>query len=119
MNRQERRFRNKLFNRLKSKCKVKTIPVSELLNMPYLKTPNPMFDRKKFIQSLDNPNFDFSVNEICCLCNTKITDFRDSHNPHPLTKNKEDRCCSKCNNSKVMHARLFESAHLDERDCLI
>jgi hypothetical protein len=106
MNRKQRRLRDKLFNHLKSNCKVKMVPVSELLKMPCIETPNPMFDIEKFIQSLDDPDFDFRVNEKCCLCDAHISHFRDSHNPYPLNKKDTDRCCSKCSDSVVIYARI-------------
>jgi hypothetical protein len=108
MNRNQRRLRDKLFNYHKSKCKTKMVPVSELLKMRCLKTPNPMFDSQLYLESIMNKNFDFSVDETCSLCSAKITDFRDSHNPYPLAINSKDRCCSVCNNTVVLDARLSQ-----------
>jgi hypothetical protein len=74
------------------------------------KYKNPAFDDERFRHSNNDPNFDFAVDESCSLCNAKITDFRDSHNPWPLDKDPTDRCCLKCN-IKVISARL--SGHGD------
>lgn len=115
MNRNQRRLRDKLFNYHKSKCKTKMVPVSELLKIRCLKTPNPMFDTEKFIQSLEDPDFDFSVNEKCCLCDAHISDFRDSRNPYPLNRKDTDRCCSKCDCSLVIVARI----QMKNKECLI
>ena len=44
----------------------------------------------------------------CSLCNVVILDIHDTHNPYPLCKDNdyESRCCSKCNSTKVIPARL-------------
>lgn len=39
----------------------------------------------------------------CSLCNVVITDARESHNALPLS---DSRCCAKCNDEKVIPARL-------------
>lgn len=67
---------------------------------------NPLFDEDKYVQSISDPNFDFTVNETCCLCNAKINDFKDSHNPWPMEKDPSERCCTKCNIEKVAVARV-------------
>jgi len=66
---------------------------------------NSAFDDEKYMRMENDPNFDFSIDESCSLCNTKITDFNGSHNPWPLEKNPTDRCCSECN-IKVIQARI-------------
>jgi len=49
----------------------------------------------------------FKTSIQCSLCDTEITDARDSHNALPLT---EFRCCSKCNDEKVIPARFDKLA---------
>jgi hypothetical protein len=71
-----------------------------------IKHKNHLFDKEKYYRSINDPNFDFFVDEICCLCQKKITDFRDSHNPFPINKNRTSRCCTKCQESYVVNARL-------------
>ena len=39
----------------------------------------------------------------CSLCETKITDARQSHNALPLS---DSRCCGQCNAEKVIPARF-------------
>ncbi len=46
----------------------------------------------------------FKTNIQCSLCDTQITDARDSHNAFPLS---DFRCCSNCNESKVLPARFM------------
>lgn len=46
----------------------------------------------------------FKCNIRCSLCNSVITDARESHNALPLS---DRRCCEKCNYEKVIPARLF------------
>jgi hypothetical protein len=107
MNRSERRKMQKVLHKHNYKLiKRKSIALKDIYIYPKLKTPNPMFDSKLFLDSIVNKNFDFSVDETCCLCNAEIKDFRDSHNPYPLAINSSDRCCSVCNNTVVLDARL-------------
>lgn len=40
----------------------------------------------------------------CCLCGKELKDF--GHNPWPLNKNVDDRCCDECNSEKVIPARI-------------
>lgn len=40
----------------------------------------------------------------CCLCGKEIKDY--GHNPWPLNKNVDDRCCDECNSDKVIPARI-------------
>ena len=48
-----------------------------------------------------------NVNEVCCLCQTSITNFLDCNNPAPLDDlEKGGYCCSKCNDTKVIPERL-------------
>ena len=63
---------------------------------------------------------DFIVHD-CILCGSKVENIHDSHNPYPLAginitlhsaKNENGkeapvRCCSKCNESKVIPARIY------------
>jgi hypothetical protein len=42
--------------------------------------------------------------KICCLCKEEFTGH--GHNPLPLY-NKEGRCCTSCNMSEVIPARLM------------
>ena len=56
----------------------------------------------------------------CCLCGKRMDFIHDTHNPQPFTprcyakeaqeNNLPHRCCSKCNASKVMPARLYALA---------
>lgn len=41
---------------------------------------------------------------ICCLCGLPIIDDKFGHNPYPLRE--KGRCCTKCNQEKVIPARL-------------
>jgi len=101
--------RNKLAREMMSKGEVRWITRSELEKLgPVTKTLNPMFNYEKYRRSLTDPNFDFLVNETCCLCGENITDFRDSHNPFPLTVEETDRCCTKCDWAFVIPKRFFE-----------
>jgi hypothetical protein len=45
------------------------------------------------------------VDQVCCLCSTKMTNIYETHNPFPLAQSVFDRCCSKCNTEKVTPAR--------------
>ena len=45
----------------------------------------------------------------CVLCNGWIEGIFDSNNPWPL--NETGRCCGRCNNTKVLPARIAQ--HLD------
>lgn len=45
----------------------------------------------------------------CCFCDEVIEDFMLSHNPFPVSENREDRCCIRCNNEIVVPARINES----------
>ncbi len=47
------------------------------------------------------------MNKRCVLCGAKIDD-RFGHNPAPLKNS--GRCCSSCNDTKVIPARLKGSA---------
>ena len=55
--------------------------------------------------------------KICCLCDSKYEGH--GHNPLPLY-NKEGRCCSSCNMTKVIPARLmlkkFKRDGINERN---
>jgi hypothetical protein len=47
----------------------------------------------------------------CCLCDEDIqehplTKWKYGHNPDPLGKNDEDRCCDTCNETKVLPKRI-------------
>ena len=64
----------------------------------------------------------------CYLCGERIESIHDSHNPFPLVdsnslaigengKDEPKRCCSDCNESKVIPARIasrFNGTHKDE-----
>ena len=109
MNRSERRKMQKVLRNHNVKLvERKSIALKDIYIDPKLITPNPMFDSQLYLESIMNKNFDFSVDETCSLCSSKIKDFRDSHNPYPLAKKTTDRCCSACNNSVVLDARLSE-----------
>lgn len=40
----------------------------------------------------------------CSLCGVSVEEF--GHNPWPLAKNENDRCCDECNITKVVPARI-------------
>lgn len=45
----------------------------------------------------------------CCLCSEEIPvvhGWAEGHNPDPLAIGEDDRCCSDCNEMKVIPARL-------------
>lgn len=42
---------------------------------------------------------------ICCLCGAEVKDSY-GNNPYPLNKSLDDRCCDRCNVTKVIPARL-------------
>jgi hypothetical protein len=44
--------------------------------------------------------------KICILCKSDIKDDPYGHNPEPLASIKDGVCCSECNSSKVIPARL-------------
>lgn len=62
--------------------------------------------------NLGDEEFVQQVEEIilCCLCGDKIevqiSGWKYGHNPSPLGKNENDRCCDSCNDSEVIPARL-------------
>jgi len=110
--------RDEIARDMMSKPELRWILRSELMKKlgPVTKTPNPMFNPEKYRRSLTDPNFDFRVNETCCLCGKNITDFKDSHNPFPLnqrnhqfplTVEKTDRCCTRCDWAVVIPQRIY------------
>lgn len=109
MNRSERRKMQKVLQKHNLKfAGRKSVDLNDIYVDPNIMSLNPMFKPELYIESIMNQNFDFTVNETCSLCGTEIKDFRDSHNPYPLAKKTTDRCCSACNNSVVLDARLSE-----------
>jgi len=42
----------------------------------------------------------------CCLCGVKYNGY--GNNPAPLEKEETDRCCDKCNDQKVIPARISQ-----------
>ena len=50
---------------------------------------------------------------VCCLCGAVIeTEFggwKWGHNPAPLGRESRDRCCSICNDTRVIPVRLFQA----------
>ena len=50
---------------------------------------------------------------ICCLCNKKFSGY--GHNPLPLY-NSEGRCCTSCNMTQVIPARLMLKRFKDGKD---
>ena len=53
---------------------------------------------------MSNNDRRFSKKNIqCSLCDSVISDARESHNALPITP---FRCCAKCNDEKVIPARL-------------
>ena len=46
----------------------------------------------------------------CCLCDEQIeikeNEWKYGHNPQPLSKSNQDRCCDECNEELVMNVRL-------------
>ncbi len=49
-------------------------------------------------------------NVVCCICGEKIP-WIDSHNPWPVVDDEDSRCCSVCNFTKVIPARIVLSRH--------
>ena len=45
----------------------------------------------------------FKCDMDCSLCGAKITDARESHNALPIS---DSRCCTKCNQEKILPARI-------------
>lgn len=43
---------------------------------------------------------------VCVLCGEEMRDVFDQHNPWPLSNLKRGRCCTQCNNTKVIPERL-------------
>ena len=48
---------------------------------------------------------------VCCLCNkdiqpNELSGWKYGHNPDPLGKTENDRCCDICNATKVIPERL-------------
>lgn len=44
----------------------------------------------------------------CCFCGTPIPDVLQQNNPEPLVPFEKGRCCSDCNATRVIPARLAE-----------
>ena len=57
--------------------------------------------KKESIDKLDK-----SIN--CNLCNVEMINVHETHNPYPLCdeNDNESRCCEKCNQTKVIPARV-------------
>jgi hypothetical protein len=65
---------------------------------------------KKYIVRL---NQDENVDKLnksinCNLCNVEMINVHETHNPYPLCdeNDHESRCCTNCNSTKVIPARL-------------
>jgi len=58
------------------------------------------------------PYSDFQWRQ-CVLCNQEIRDDPFGHNPAPLAD--DGYCCSKCNSTKVVHARMLELLGSEDR----
>ena len=43
---------------------------------------------------------------VCSICGKKFTGW--GNNPYPVTKGENDKCCDKCNEEKVVPARIAE-----------
>jgi hypothetical protein len=43
---------------------------------------------------------------LCCLCGRPFESDLDDHNPWPVSRDADARCCSDCNMTKVIPARL-------------
>jgi hypothetical protein len=58
----------------------------------------------------------------CCLCGEEIpvvNGWAEGHNPDPLAIGEDDRCCSDCNATKVIPARLGVVRGKDELDSFL
>jgi len=44
----------------------------------------------------------------CCICKIEIDNGMDYHSPTPLGKNDSDVCCTYCNITKVIPARIVQ-----------
>jgi hypothetical protein len=51
----------------------------------------------------------------CCFCDEVIEDFMLSHNPFPVSDNRKDRCCIKCNQEIVVPARINGMSEIKEK----
>lgn len=45
---------------------------------------------------------------ICCICK-KECENEWGNNPYPIVKDEKARCCNKCNETKVVPARIILS----------
>jgi hypothetical protein len=43
----------------------------------------------------------------CALCDDLIHDVHGSHNPQPLDRSEDERCCGVCNSRIVLAARFY------------
>ena len=65
-----------------------------------------MMNKTILIKDESIDKLDKSIN--CNLCNVEMKNFLETHNPYPLCdeNDNESRCCEKCNQTKVIPARL-------------
>lgn len=45
----------------------------------------------------------------CCICGHEYTNY--GHNPWPVVNDEHLRCCERCNNTKVIPARIKLISH--------
>lgn len=45
-------------------------------------------------------------NKVCCLCGKEFKGY--GNNPEPIKSSKTGKCCDKCNQERVIPARLIQ-----------
>lgn len=72
-------------------------------------SPDMVYNIIKEVEKMKNPK--------CCLCG-KECENQFGNNPWPLSKEVKDRCCNKCNDEKVIPARILQSiSKKEEKTC--
>jgi hypothetical protein len=102
-------------NKSKNQSSIRSIPTDE----------NPFWDSLSGPESPMLHSKDFIPHD-CTFCGKLVASVQDSHNAYPLRQSttvksengaKENaRCCSDCNQEKVIPARLYLAAYLRDRD---
>lgn len=57
---------------------------------------------------LDLPDY------VCCICGKEFTGW--GNNPYPVVKTEDARCCDKCNDEKVIPARILAMYKEEKRN---
>ena len=50
----------------------------------------------------------------CCICGKKITGW--GHNPYPVIRDENARCCDECNSKYVIRARILGLIEADKEE---